>query len=238
MGKTKKGFNWRARQNVSGSIDTSETIKLNAKIGNQSDEKTFDDKDSNVLVLPSKKRKFKASSENEPVGKILSKKKRKHLEKVVERKKKKEERGELLEKLGKVQADSKLLEKMVSLSSVQTKGLKRQFAEEEWMEKMEKTGVTLEKVIVNGNQSDEDIELPKKIKFKKPKKAEEIIDDPNVLGFKDSGSSDEGTSDEETENMAPDVEEEDDEVNNTLNYLYLCCTNSIDKVRSTAGDLS
>jgi hypothetical protein len=38
---------------------------------------------------------------------------------------------------------------MTSLSSIQTKGLKRQFAEEEWMAKMTDAGTEIEKVIVN-----------------------------------------------------------------------------------------
>ena len=121
MGKSKRGYNWKARQNVSGNIDNTETVKLASKI-DISDQQNVDVEGSNTLVLPSKKRKFKAASENQPVGKILSKKKRKYLEKIVERKKKKEEREELVEKLQKVQADSDLLNKMVSISAVQTKG--------------------------------------------------------------------------------------------------------------------
>ena len=177
MGKNKKGYNWRARQNVSGNVDNTETLKLSSKVDLPTNDYSVDTSDSNALVLPSKKRKFKADKE-EAVGRILSKKKRKHLEKIVERRKKKEERGELLEKLEKVQADNDLLSKMVSLSSVQTKGLKRQFAEDEWSQRMEESGIALEKVVVNHD----DIELPKKIKLKRPKKEKIVIDDPNVLG--------------------------------------------------------
>ena len=203
MGKNKKGYNWRARQNVTGNIDNSETIKLAGQI-DLKEQNSVDIDGSNTLVLPSKKRKFKATSDSQPVGKILSKKKRKHLEKIVERKKKKEEREELVEKLQKVQADNELLSKMVSISSVQTKGLKRQFAENDWQERMEQSGVTLEQVVVN---NDDDVEMPKKIKLKKPKKVrEEIgIDDPNILGFEQSSSEDESED---------DVEEKSDEKEN------------------------
>ena len=208
MGKNKKGYNWRARQNVSGNIDNSETIKLAGQI-DLKEQNSVDIDGSNTLVLPSKKRKFKATSDSQPIGKILSKKKRKHLEKIVERKKKKEEREELVEKLQKVQADNELLSKMVSISSVQTKGLKRQFAENDWQERMEQSGVTLEQVVVNNND-DDDIEMPKKIKLKKPKKVrEEIgIDDPNVLGFEQSSSEDEDSDGDD------DVEEKSDEKEN------------------------
>ena len=45
--------------------------------------------DSNLLVLPSKKRKTKLNSEKEQIAKKLSKKQRKRLEQVIDRKKKK-----------------------------------------------------------------------------------------------------------------------------------------------------
>ena len=202
MGKNKRGYNWKARQNVSGTVDNSETDKLATKIALPTHEYSVDTSDSNALVLPSKKRKFKADKDNEPVGRILSKKKRKHLEKVVDRRKKKEERSDLLEKLEKVQADSSLLSQMVSLSSIQTKGLKKVFAEEDWKERMKESGITLQKVVMEYD----DVELPKKVKLKKPKKPEvPVIDDPNVLGFADS-SSDESESSSEAEESEDDSE--------------------------------
>lgn len=45
---------------------------------------------SNQLVLPSTKRKTKIKNDSKQVTRILSKKQRKHLEKIVEKKKKKE----------------------------------------------------------------------------------------------------------------------------------------------------
>ena len=196
MGKNKRGYNWKARQNVSGTVDNSETDKLATKIALPTHEYSVDTSDSNALVLPSKKRKFKADKDNEPVGRILSKKKRKHLEKVVDRRKKKEERSDLLEKLEKVQADSSLLSQMVSLSSIQTKGLKKVFAEEDWKERMKESGITLQKVVMEYD----DVELPKKVKLKKPKKPEvPVIDDPNVLGFANSSSDESGSSSEAEE---------------------------------------
>ena len=109
----------------------------------------------------------------------MSKKKRKQLEKVVDRKKKKEEREELVEKLQQVQGDPELLKKMVSIAAVQTKGLKKQFAENDWQEQMQKSGVTLEQVIVNDYDAD-DIEMPKKSKLKKPQKVKNFVQ-PFVL---------------------------------------------------------
>ena len=53
------------------------------------------------------------------------------------------------------------LSKMTSLSSIQTKGLKRQFAEEDWLAKMSEAGTEIEKVIVNKDYG----ELTKKNKI-------------------------------------------------------------------------
>ena len=216
MGKNKRGYNWKARQNVSGTVDNSETDKLATKIALPTHEYSVDTSDSNALVLPSKKRKFKADKDNEPVGRILSKKKRKHLEKVVDRRKKKEERSDLLEKLEKVQADSSLLSQMVSLSSIQTKGLKKVFAEEDWKERMKESGITLQKVVMEYD----DVELPKKVKLKKPKKPEvPVIDDPNVLGFANSSSDESGSSSEESEEdseMPVEIIEKSEEIEEKL----------------------
>jgi ATP-dependent RNA helicase DHX37/DHR1 len=209
MGRQKRGYNSQARTNVSGSVDNSETLKLATKIEglpNHQDEKMEQSLEtSNALVLPSKKRKFKAEK-SENVGKILSRKRRKYLEKVVEKKKKKEERGDLLKKLAEVQADPKMLDRLVSLSSVQTKGLKRQFAEDQWAETMAKAGISLEKVVVE-NDEFANVEMPKKIKLKKPKKVREIIgeNDPNVLGFNQDSESDVSS---ESESSDSDQEEE------------------------------
>ena len=39
--------------------------------------------------------------------------------------------------------------KLTSLSSVQTKGLKRQFAEDNWINKMNEAGTEIEQIVVN-----------------------------------------------------------------------------------------
>ena len=237
MGKNRKGYNWKARTNIKGTVDNSETLKLASKIDLPNIASDFDG--SNTLVLPSKKRKFKSQASNEPIGKILSKKKRKLLEKVVERKKKKEERGDLLEKLESVQADAALLDKMVSLSSVQTKGkkninsyfnfpkkeffsqnyyffhfhpigLKRQFAEDDWKCQMETSGVNLEQVIVHNDSDDADKNndlKPKKIKLKKPQKPKEIHEDINNPNVLGFESSS-SEEEEETETEPEDNEPE------------------------------
>lgn len=83
---------------------------------------------ANALVLPSKKRDTKINEQKTTsVTRILSKKKRKELEKIVEKKQKKEDRSSLLEKLASVQLSAAELKKLTSITSVQTRG-KRNFA--------------------------------------------------------------------------------------------------------------
>ena len=101
MGRLKKGFNWRARQSTSGTLsNAAEVSKLNEGIQGNGGNKGIDD--PNALVLPSEKRTLKRAKGVEPQGKILSRKKRKLLEKIVDQKKKKEERGDLISKLKEV----------------------------------------------------------------------------------------------------------------------------------------
>ena len=207
MGKHKKGFNWKARQQTERTIDNSKTHVLNNKISiSEADHRKGYD-DSNALVLPSEKRKSKKLKGNEPVGKILSKRRRKHLEKIVEKKVKKAERNDLLSKLESVKAQESELSKLKSISEIQTKGLKRHFAEEGWKQLMEETGQTIEQV----ENIDQETVQPKRIKLKVKKKPEEKLyeSNPNVLGFScsSSGSSDESEeSNDEAEK--PSVEEE------------------------------
>ena len=205
MGKHKKGFNWKARQSNERDIDDTQTRLLGNKVNvlENGKEKGYDD--SNALVLPSKKRISKKVKGSEPVGKLLSKKRRKHLEKVVDKKKKKAERNDLLSKLESVKVPENELAKLTSLSDMQTKGLKRHFAEEGWKQLMERTGQDVEPVQI---LHDEDAVQPKRIKLKVVKKQnfEEsaVNSDPNVLGFSNSSSE---SSDEE---MDDEIESESD----------------------------
>ncbi|XP_066144802.1 probable ATP-dependent RNA helicase kurz [Euwallacea fornicatus] len=120
----KKRYNWKAREVVNTLIDDSTTkeIKLDLHVSGSYDH-------SNALVLPSTKRKTKIQEKKTKVTRILSKKHRKKLEKIVNNKRKKENRASLLESLQKVQASSEELSQLTSITSVQTKGLKKFFLE-------------------------------------------------------------------------------------------------------------
>ncbi|XP_045467046.1 probable ATP-dependent RNA helicase kurz [Harmonia axyridis] len=120
----KKRFNWKSREVNQIIIDDSETSKLNIDL---KAEGHYDD--ANKLCLPSQKRKTKIKKQKGPTV-ILSKKRRKQLEKIVEKKKKKENRKQILEELQKYRIPEEEQKKLVSLSSIQTKGIKRIFLEE------------------------------------------------------------------------------------------------------------
>lgn len=124
MGKTKKKYNWKSRQVLNTTIDKSEQKKI---VVDLQPDGHYDE--SNPLVLPSKKRKTLVQKPKFQTVRLLSKKKRKQLEKVVEKKKKKANREVLIEELSKVQATPEELKKMVSISTAQTKGLKRRYNE-------------------------------------------------------------------------------------------------------------
>ena len=222
MGKHKQGFNWKARQKDERAIDDTQTRLLVGKVDvlEKNKEKGYDD--SNALVLPSKKRSSKKSKINQPTAKLLSKKRRKHLEKVVDKKKKKAERSDLLSKLENVKANDNVLGKLTSISEMQTKGLKRHFAEEGWKKLMQDTGQTIEPVeMVN----EDEVTQPKRIKLKAIKKSqiEETlpIDSPNVLGFTHSSSesSDEESLCSETDLIEETIFVETDNLS-VLKFLY------------------
>ncbi|KAG8224605.1 hypothetical protein J437_LFUL009178 [Ladona fulva] len=128
MGKNKKGYNWKSRQVVKTEIDDSNTKKISLELEESKFGKEKYD-ECNALVLPAEKRTTKKTKQKETFTRILSKKQRKRLEKVLDQKKKKQNRAALLEALSEVRATPEVIDKMTSLASIQTKGLKRHFSE-------------------------------------------------------------------------------------------------------------
>ncbi|XP_012532022.1 probable ATP-dependent RNA helicase kurz [Monomorium pharaonis] len=192
----KKRYNWRSRAVSNVEVDDSSTKEIALDI-----EHRVEDYDScNALVLPSQKRKTKNIDKKVAITRLLSKKRRKQLEKVVEQKKKKLQRVTLLEDLAKVQASPTELQQYVSLTSLQNKGLKRYFRELEAPEKLEK---------LKRKADDEDsnqitvnsIKTSKKKRFAVLSniKQNEAKRDPNIVGFESSDSSDEEDSVNEEE---------------------------------------
>lgn len=89
MGKLRKRFNKKGRQQVETVINRSEEKKIKLDIAKEDGYKVYDD--CNTLVLPSKKRKTKKITINENNKKILTKKMKKKLMKILEKKEKKKE---------------------------------------------------------------------------------------------------------------------------------------------------
>ncbi|KAK9876121.1 hypothetical protein WA026_011238 [Henosepilachna vigintioctopunctata] len=205
----KKGHNWRGRQVVNTIIDDTETNKI------QLDLKTdghFDN--SNALALPSKKRETKIKKDKKEIVRILSKKRRKKLEKIVEKRKKKDQRSILLEELQKVQLPSSEHEKLLSLSSVQTKGLKK-ISREANMPKKLPMKTNIEEDI---NNVDDVSEVT--IEKKQDNKYTGRNLDPNVVGF--DSSSDECSSDNENEIPLKKMKLENDAMAQPLKPTEIC----------------
>ncbi|KYN01320.1 PREDICTED: probable ATP-dependent RNA helicase kurz [Cyphomyrmex costatus] len=194
----KKGYNWKSRAAANVDVDNSTTKEIVLDIQHRAE-----DYDScNALVLPAQKRKTKNIDKKVATTRLLSKKRRKQLEKIIERKKKKLQRAALLEDLTKVQATPAELKQYVSLTSMQNKGLKRHFRE------LETPVEKLKRKVDDEEESDSTKIIINSIKMSKKKrlailnniKQDEIKLDPNVVGFESSDSSNEDDSDNEEDN--------------------------------------
>ncbi|CAO1440167.1 unnamed protein product [Diamesa hyperborea] len=122
-------YNEKGRRNPETIVDNSSTKQIKLDFGPEETKNEYrNTTEEDALVLPSKKRptKIKLTS---TITRILSRKQRKRLEKIVEIKKKKENRSELIEALASVQIPSEQLKQLTSITSVQTKGLKKHFHE-------------------------------------------------------------------------------------------------------------
>nr|XP_026489100.1 probable ATP-dependent RNA helicase kurz [Vanessa tameamea] len=120
MGKNR--YNAKARQVVKTNIDNSQTNEI--KLEFAADEYGSTDT-SNLLALPSTKRKTKVITDKKEKVQFLSKARRKQLEKIVDKKKKKENRAALLESLSQVQATPDEVAHLTTISTFQTLGLRK-----------------------------------------------------------------------------------------------------------------
>ncbi|XP_062854362.1 probable ATP-dependent RNA helicase DHX37 [Trichomycterus rosablanca] len=104
MGKLRKKFNWKAREQSSSTPQPAEKHKdsdVLLELNESAMLKGVDD--CNTLILPGTKTKKKKVELSVPKKKPLSRKQRKNLEKVLEHKEKKANRSEILSKLAEVQ---------------------------------------------------------------------------------------------------------------------------------------
>ncbi|XP_033224203.1 probable ATP-dependent RNA helicase kurz [Belonocnema kinseyi] len=183
----KKGFNWKAREAGEVKIDNSTVKNIDLHIKYREDE--YDA--CNVLALPSKKRKTENKAKGMTVTRFLSKKKRKQLEKIAEKKKKKQNRAALENNLAQVSVSQEELKKYVSLTTVQTKGLKRYLRESEISEANNEAGEY-------NDQNDVVIKTLKGAKKRRlalvqEAEAEKVLYDPTVLGLDERSESDDSS---------------------------------------------
>lgn len=154
--------------------------------------------------MPAKGNKFKVDRNLSVVGKILSRKQKKRLEQIVDKKKKKEGRAELIEALTSVQISS--LEGYESLSSVQTKGVKRQLVESK------------ENIVLTQTEESNTVTTPgedatalsRKRKRKVLQQKIKVPKRSDVVGFESESS--ETDSEDETDEDVGQEEEEDSSV--------------------------
>ncbi|XP_068227873.1 probable ATP-dependent RNA helicase kurz [Palaemon carinicauda] len=171
----------RRKYNQKQVVLTDKTEQKRIKV--ELDEDLFGKYDeSNALVLPSKKRATKKLRDKKaaPV-KLLSKKKRKYLEKIVDKKRKNSLRASLIAALEEVKADPKDLEKLTQLQATQTVGRKKFSSDYYALSKSEvesKQGRILSST------------KGKKRKILEYPEEEKKADDPNVVHLGDLSSED------------------------------------------------
>jgi ATP-dependent RNA helicase DHX37/DHR1 len=124
MTKVTKRFNKKGRLNRK--IEIEEEPKSSKIQIEGIQEQVQLENDTNMLVLPSKKRKTKVMTDHTESKKQLTKKQRKNFEKVIERKEKFLKRDDLLKKLSEVQVDSNEMQLYASVKDIGKKE-KRKF---------------------------------------------------------------------------------------------------------------
>ncbi|XP_075032998.1 putative ATP-dependent RNA helicase DHX37 [Mixophyes fleayi] len=120
MGRMRKRHNWKARQQVQSTEDTSSEPKQHVQVELEGAEQLKGLDESNPLMLPSKKSKRKKISDGVSTKKPLSRKQKKVLQKILEQKEKKSQRADMLSKLSDVQASEKELSLLYTTSKLGT----------------------------------------------------------------------------------------------------------------------
>ncbi|KAF7991807.1 hypothetical protein HCN44_010608 [Aphidius gifuensis] len=222
MNTVKKKYNWKARSTPKIEIDNSQTKNIVVEFDNPKEH--YDN--CNALVLPDRKRQTINRDKKKSTVKLLSKKRRKVLEKVLEKKKKKFNRVGLLENLQKVQIPAEELKNYVSLTTIQTKGLKRHLRDEERAESK------VENFVDNNGDDDDDDDDDEEsaidaIKGNKRARLSLLNDksaikkaalsDPNIVGFEESSDDDSLSSDNDDDNddEVDEVDDEKEQINST-----------------------
>lgn len=205
MGRTRKRYNWKGR-NPYGIIPPPQEPQKLVKIDMQIQEEKYDA--SNPLVIIPKSKEEKAKKKRAMVqtlpAKVLSKKKKKQLQKILEKKNKKLNREELLEKLQKVQATPEETDHLTSTSVMQTSGLKR----------FRENVTELEKIEISEKTKISNVKGSRRKQLWQPKKKVKL--NPNIVNFEDESSSSES---EEENQESKSTELQESELNNIINNI-------------------
>jgi ATP-dependent RNA helicase DHX37/DHR1 len=174
-----KRFNKKGRLNRK--IEIEEDVK-NSKIQIEGMREHVQlENDTNMLILPSKKRKTKIVADKTETKKQLTKKQRKNFEKVIERKEKFSKRDELLKQLADVQVDSNEMKLYASVKDIGKKE-KRKFTETDDYDDDFNLGILTSDLLSNSNRSPDacavrtvnSISGSNKQKYKKPIDSKEL----------------------------------------------------------------
>ncbi|XP_076859580.1 putative ATP-dependent RNA helicase DHX37 [Brachyhypopomus gauderio] len=118
MGRLRKKFNWKGRQQNAPTPTENQQSDVKVELSDSAVLKGVDD--SNVLVLPASKAKKQKVEHSVPKKKPLTKKQRKNLQKVLEQKEKKSHRADILNKLADVQLPESELKLLYTTSKLGT----------------------------------------------------------------------------------------------------------------------
>ncbi|KPJ11577.1 putative ATP-dependent RNA helicase kurz [Papilio machaon] len=201
MGKAR--HNAKARQVVKTNIDNSQTSEIKLEFG-KTDYGASDA--SNLLALPSKKRKSNIIKEKKEKTRFLSKAQRKKLEKIVEKKKKKESRAALLESLSQVQASPDEVKQLTAISAVQTIGLRKLNEFNTEVTVKQDTQIDEHKKFSSIAGAKKRLRL---LRLENSEKVKKKKYDPNVVGLEES-------TDDESESSS-DEDDGEEVVNNEVN---------------------
>uniref|UniRef100_A0A8C5PBB8 Activating signal cointegrator 1 complex subunit 3 n=1 Tax=Leptobrachium leishanense TaxID=445787 RepID=A0A8C5PBB8_9ANUR len=120
MGKLRKRYNWKARQQVQTTEVTSAETEKKVQIEIEGAENLKGVDESNALVLPARKAQRRKVGVSGHEKQPLSRKQKKILQKIVEQKEKKIKRADLLSKLSEVQASEQELNLLYTTSKLGT----------------------------------------------------------------------------------------------------------------------
>lgn len=226
MGRSKKGYNWRARQsNEETKSEKNESPGTEIVVETNQQQASYNntiDEDTNTLVFENKDKTKRKTKVREEKKKKLSKTQRKRLEKIVEKKQKKTRRESLLKELEKHAVSQEELEMMSSATRLGQLNRKRKATETITELSKQTVQDNIISSIFKGRKRAKKIRLLEKVIQPSPKQSEVTVE-------RHESESDEQESDSDDENVDDSDDEDDNEGNEDCNDE----TNVIDDKETT-----